>query len=297
MDLMEAFGSVYFVMEYLDGQTVKEYVQDKGPMDMFSVKTMILQLLGALENVHRKHILHRDIKPHNIFITSSGRPVLIDFGSARQQFANVSQTLTTILTPGYAPVEQYSRQGQQGAWTDIYALAATSYFMLTGSAPPEAQDIMLGYEKLVPPSQRRPDICEVEEEWLLQGLRIQKTERPQSVKIWRKLILPYEVSVLPPPPLNHLNLTRIQTGSLANILPDSFTVQNNAQKVQEKKRKYLLIWGSVFLASAIVFMIYLFWGRSFLSGANPFEKEKLAYSLVFTPPKLDSGCDLRGENA
>lgn len=200
MDLMEAFGTVYFVMEYLDGVTVSEHVKENGPLGYTEVRQIVLQLLDALEEVHSLGILHRDINPRNLLLVGKQqKPVLIDFGSARQQTAHVSHSLSVIIAPHYAPIEQYTRHGQQGPYTDIYALAATAYFMLTGNPPPEPQEQMIGNRKLVAPSLQRRDIRPEDEAWLLKALEIKKEDRPQTVQDWRRLILPYQVKLQAPP--------------------------------------------------------------------------------------------------
>ena len=146
----EAHNTAYFVMEYLEGKTLREYVKERGKIAVQSAIEIVKPILDALEEIHSKNYYHRDIKPANIYITEKKVPILIDFGATRQQLAGQSKSLTAILTPGYAPIEQYSSKGKQGAWTDIYALSATMYYMITGRVPPESQDRREEEELIIP---------------------------------------------------------------------------------------------------------------------------------------------------
>jgi len=185
----EAFNTAYFVMEYLEGHTLKEFINNQGgQLDWKKTKELLWPLLDALEEVHLKQCFHRDIKPDNIYVTQHGQPILLDFGAARQQMSGATTNLLAFLTPGYAPAEQYSANGIQGPWTDIYALAATMYYALTGEVPPVPQDRALGETELVPPSRLGVNIPHKEEEWLLKGLEVKWSHRPESVQEWRRMM-------------------------------------------------------------------------------------------------------------
>jgi serine/threonine protein kinase len=99
---------------------------------------MTMKLLDAVELLHRGECLHRDIAPDNVILQRNGNPVLLDFGAARRIIREKTQALTVILKTGFAPIEQYSDDGEmeQGPWTDVYALAATLYAVITGKGPP-----------------------------------------------------------------------------------------------------------------------------------------------------------------
>jgi len=124
------------VMEFVAGQALHDWIRSRRPLDERSVLAIALPVLDGLEVVHASGFLHRDIKPGNIFIRGDGSPVLIDFGSARTAAANTE--LTTIVSPGFAPVEQYDSRGGQGPWSDLYALGGVLYWMVTGQPPIEA---------------------------------------------------------------------------------------------------------------------------------------------------------------
>ena len=138
----EQNGTAYLVMDYLQGVNLSEYLNAKGGrLSEQQAAEIMLPILDGLQEVHAKGFLHRDIKPQNIYVTSNGRPILLDFGAARQAMGERSRSLSVVLTPGFSPYEQYHRRGEQGPWTDIYALAATYYYLLTGHAPPDAPTI------------------------------------------------------------------------------------------------------------------------------------------------------------
>ena len=188
----EEGNTAYFVMEYLEGQTLREYLAGRGGRISFEQQRPVLMaLLDALEEVHSHNSYHRDIKPDNIYMTLQELPILLDFGSARQQTQHQTATFS-LLTPGFAPIEQYSTHGIQGPWTDIYGVASTVYYALTGEIPPYPQDRLTGDEELIPPSKRGAKLRPEDESWLLKGLEIRWNDRPSSVAEWRRL--------LPPPP-------------------------------------------------------------------------------------------------
>ena len=178
-------GTGYIVMEYAEGETLSALLQRKGTLTEAELKQILFPILDGLEAVHRADFLHRDIKPGNIVIRDDGSPVLIDFGSARQAVVSKSRSVTAIVTPGYAPIEQYSTKGHQGPWTDIYGLGAVCYRCLTGAQPDDATQ-RLRKDPLVPAAQR----CEGKASASLlraidEALRVDEGERPKSIKVWR----------------------------------------------------------------------------------------------------------------
>jgi len=133
MRFFEANQTAYMVMEFVAGKPLNDWVSLRRPLPQATAIALLLPLLDGLEVVHAAGFLHRDIKPANIFIREDGSPVLIDFGSARA--AGGSSDLTAIVTPGYAPLEQYHAQGNQGPWSDIYSIGAVLYWMIIGQKP------------------------------------------------------------------------------------------------------------------------------------------------------------------
>lgn len=130
-------GTGYFAMVWHEGETLQSLLKRQGAMTPAAVMRLIEPLLDGLEQFHSAGLIHRDIKPGNIYVRKDGSPLLLDFGSARAP-ANRSGPLTAVLSPGYAPFEQYSTDGIQGPHTDVYAVGAVLYRMLTGKEPLDA---------------------------------------------------------------------------------------------------------------------------------------------------------------
>ena len=127
--------TVYYTMEYLEGTTLKDYVDKNGVITAGQAVLVAERISSALMTAHSSNILHRDISPDNIMICNDGKIKLLDFGAARQVVANASQSLSVILKQGFAPLEQYQKKGRQGPWTDIYSLGATLYYVMTKDIP------------------------------------------------------------------------------------------------------------------------------------------------------------------
>ena len=141
-DFLEANGTAYMVMALIEGETLSKRLMREQRLAPEAIERLLFPLLDGLEDVHAIGFLHRDIKPANIMLDASGRPTLIDFGASRAAMAERSTTLTAVFTPGYAAVEQFT-SSKQGAWTDIYGLAATLYHAITGKSPPSAVERIL----------------------------------------------------------------------------------------------------------------------------------------------------------
>ena len=136
----EANGTAYMVMDYEPGESLDAVIFRERILDEDKLLSILLPLLDGLALIHGKGFFHRDIKPENIYIREDGSPVLIDFGAARQRLGEMSLNLSIILTPPFAPCEQYSSGGNLGPWTDIYSLGMTAYVAATGLRPPAAPE-------------------------------------------------------------------------------------------------------------------------------------------------------------
>ena len=136
----EQNSTAYMAMRYYDGKTLRELRQADGKFDELYIRRLVEPIFDALTLLHAQNVIHRDVSPDNILMRGNGAPVLLDLGAARLVVGGMTQALTTILKPGYAPIEQYVDDGtmRQGPWTDVYGLGAVLYYLLTGAAPPQA---------------------------------------------------------------------------------------------------------------------------------------------------------------
>lgn len=179
LDFFSANGTAYIVMEFLDGISLKKYVRRKGRLDEATVLTILRPVIYSLREVHAAGLVHRDVSPDNILITKNGEVKLIDFGAAEQ--ANPEgRSVSIVLKQGYAPEEQYRLRGEQGPWTDIYALGVTIYFCLTDRIPPESIQRMYD-DALVPPSKLGANVGKATEMAILKAVAVFARDRFQSM--------------------------------------------------------------------------------------------------------------------
>lgn len=176
------------VMEYIDGEDLASRVENQGLLSEAEALNYIQQIGEALIVVHNHGLLHRDIKPQNIMLRSAkSEAVLIDFGIARDFSPNLTQTHTQFLSDGFSPIEQYDQRAKRGAYTDVYALAATLYSMLTGEVPTMSPIRAIGTQ-LTAPKVINFRISDRVNQAILQGMEVKPENRPQSVQEWLKLI-------------------------------------------------------------------------------------------------------------
>ena len=186
-DIFRENNTAYYVMEYIEGQSLSEYVKSRGPLSEKEAIGYIHAVGEALEYIHAKHINHLDVKPGNIMLSRADHHIyLLDFGLSKQYDADGNQTSSTPvgISHGYAPIEQYSPGGVKGfsPQTDIYALGATLYYLLTGSTPPpagELQDGELTFPNAVSSYMRKA---------ITEAMKPRKSQRPQDINAFLRLL-------------------------------------------------------------------------------------------------------------
>ncbi|MEO0799056.1 MAG: serine/threonine-protein kinase [Pseudomonadota bacterium] len=182
--------TAYMVLSFEEGQQLRTWHRDLGRApNQADIDSILGPLLDALEVLHAADLLHRDIAPDNIIVRKDGSPVLIDFGSARGDVACQSRAVSALVKPGYSPYEQYGSDGSvQGPWTDIYALAATLYHIVTGNRPPDSPSRIVS-DAFAPAIEtadgtfRREFLSAIDA-----ALHSDISRRPQSVRIWRAML-------------------------------------------------------------------------------------------------------------
>lgn len=179
-DVLEANGTAYIVMEYLEGITLREKLKRDGPMGEEELLSWVVPMLLSLKFVHQLGCIHRDISPDNIMCLSDGTVKLLDFGAARYTVMEESQSLSVIVKQGFTPVEQYQSHGEQGPWTDLYAVGATMYDALTGVTPEESLE-RLANDTLRTPAQLGVPLTPAVESAILSALNVRGEDRPQDI--------------------------------------------------------------------------------------------------------------------
>lgn len=180
-EVFEEHGTAYLVMELLEGRTLVDLLQQRGePFGDAEVLDVAGRVGAALRPVHAAGVLHRDVNPSNVMMTHHGRIVVIDFGLARDYDQDQTVGMTRMVTPGYAPIEQYRGEGRFGPATDVYGLAATCYRLATGKVPVSAMEREGGAD-LPAPHALNPEISKPVGDAILDGLELEPSHRPQDV--------------------------------------------------------------------------------------------------------------------
>jgi len=195
-------------MEYVAGEDLWKWVEKRGFLSETEALNYIRKAGEAVIVVHEKGLLHRDIKPQNIMVRDNQDAVLIDFGLARGFIPDRTQQMTFGLTHGFAPPEQYGEMGRFAEYTDVYALAATLYYMLTRT-PPTAAFMRALNHPLKPPFQINPNISDGVHRAIMKGMEMNETNRPKSVQKWLAML---------PQPINLISAEGVDYGKLDRLL-------------------------------------------------------------------------------
>ncbi|MBE5954294.1 MAG: zinc-ribbon domain-containing protein [Lachnospiraceae bacterium] len=225
LDFFTENDTAYMVMEFLDGQTLDEYIKiNGGTLKEPMLTQTIFSVCEALEIVHNEGVIHRDISPDNIFICSDMTIKIIDFGAAKQFFATESKTVSVVLKHGYAPPEQYISKGKFGPWTDIYALGATLYKAVTGTLPEESVGRIVE-DALVPPIELNPDIPQGLNDAILKAMAIKAPERYQSIEEFRNDLL------------GGVEEQNVEENVAEDIIEEAVVIAETPKKVQKEEKK------------------------------------------------------------
>jgi non-specific serine/threonine protein kinase len=185
--LFEIHGTAYMVMDFETGVSLSQLLKRGHTFDEASLLAVIRPIAEGLDRAHRAGVLHRDIKPANILVDDTGRPVLIDFGSARFESGQATSTKVTFYTPPYAALEQYVKTYPQGPWTDIYALGVTLYQCVTGEKPPEVLERLHGGLGEALSARERPGFSRAFTRAVDAAMAPRPQDRPQTIADWLKM--------------------------------------------------------------------------------------------------------------
>ncbi len=246
--LFEENNTAYYVMEYLEGCDLKQYLNKRGGVLPFDeALRLLLPVFDALEAIHKDGLIHRDISPDNIYICSNRQVKLLDFGAARVALMERSKSLSVILKRGYAPPEQYQTNGNQGPWTDVYALGATFYRCITGKLPPEATERLMT-DTLIPPSRIAQGLPPAGNDAMVRALAVKAVNRFQSAAQF-KAALAQSRSV------NEANVQREAAQINTNPKIEAWGTTMNNKVLGKRILAYLLDSLIVGVAGYIVFYI------------------------------------------
>lgn len=222
--------TAYIVMEYVDGKTLKSYLKEKGGrISAKETLAMMRPVIKALGQVHKNNLIHRDISPDNIMIQKDGTIKLLDFGGARDFGSADAKSLSIMLKPGYAPEEQYRTHGEQGPWTDVYAMCATIYRCISGEIPPEAMDRVYR-DKIKPLSSFQTDCPEEAAEAVMKGLSIYKDARFLSMESLYQALYHNTASVPGHTERDHSGMTRPGSGHTGKTITQEHSPQKQSGK-------------------------------------------------------------------
>ena len=257
-------GTAYIVMEFVEGETLKSLAERRGgKLPAQEVLRLVRPLCASLAHVHAEGLLHRDISPDNIILRPNGTLTLIDFGSARQISAYGEHSNTINVKHGFAPEEQYRTHGEQGAWTDVYALCATIYRLITGQTPPQALDRLSSGAAITPPRQLGADLTQAQENAILHGLGIDAQYRTRDMKTLEKELYA-DVATSKEP---------VQTDEKKTPIPNPIIPKDPFQKPADKKGRIKTI--AIIAGSAVAVYLLILLGVGAFRGDGGNKKAEL----------------------
>jgi len=252
LTFFNANGTAYFVMDFYDGETLEKYFESH-PNKKYSqdeILSVMMPIIEGLKAVHEKGFLHRDIAPDNIFLRINKPPILIDFGASRNALGTKSQNISAIVKHGYSPPEQYTSNSAQDATTDLYAISAVMYEMITGTKPPEStyrqtqlfnssedpiEDIVTKYKDRFEPSFLQT---------IQQGLSLRQKERIQTIREYQEGLVREEEKVVP------------NTSTTKTVVVETPTIKReNTDTPPNPKRSNVLVWILVAIIGILALVI------------------------------------------
>ena len=198
LDLFQENGTAYIVMEFIEGVTLKAKLQQTGPLPWEQVREIFLSAIQTMAQVHKAGLVHRDLSPDNIMLLPDGSVKILDLGAAKDLSINSGASSMQVAKSGFSPLEQYTQRGGSGSWTDVYSMAATIYYTLTGKLPPNAID-RLETDTL---SWDFPELNQLPtqaRETLQKALAVQVKDRTQTMEALEKGLFAEPVKVQPKP--------------------------------------------------------------------------------------------------
>jgi serine/threonine protein kinase len=261
LDFFYENNTAYMVMSYLEGETLKEYIDKRKYLNFDEIIKLLTPVINSLAIIHRQRLLHRDISPDNIIIQKNNSAVLIDFGAARYSLSNESKNLTIILKPGFAPIEQYTNKNQ-GPFTDIYALGATIYYCLTKIKPPESL-FRFSKDTLKKPTKILENklINKQQEKILLKAISIESKNRYQNISSFVDEI--NNITNQFKSTLTMYTKTAVENVSIeSDILYDA---NKTIEKINNKNKKLLAVFIPLLIISTVGTTLFI---NSILSKIN-----------------------------
>ncbi len=251
-------NTAYYVMEYCDGIDLKKYTGNfTRKLGYEEGMNLLYQVMNGLEYIHSKGVLHRDIAPDNIYVTSNGTVKILDFGSARREMDQLNRELSAIVKVGYAPVEQYGGGSKQGPAVDIYALGATFYHLFTGKTPLESTQ-RVAEDKLIPFSTLRPDLPDNLKYCIEAAMAVASSKRIPDIPSMKKILgLTYQNTRIPKNDSSQQRHSNDISGAYSKENPHISAIRSNQSgpaRAETGARVCaccidLIIWGVVYLSA------------------------------------------------